>query len=209
MTRKLTDYPSLTLLQESLDGMIDINRIFGRIAPFHLEVGSGKGTFLVHEAKAHPENNYLGIEWANKFYRHAVDRIGRWNLTNVRLLRTDAETFLRDHVPDASVDGVHVYFPDPWPKKRHHKRRFFDVANLEQIIRVLKDNGLLRLATDHAGYFEQITQVLAGFETHFDEVSFLPTAGAEAGEWVGTNFERKYLKEERAVYKMALCKRHL
>ena len=182
-------------------------RFFGRQAPFHLEVGSGKGTFLVNEAKACPEKNYVGIEWANKFYRHAVDRIGRWNLTNVRLLRTDAVMFLSDHLPDASVDCLHVYFPDPWPKKRHHKRRFFDAANIEQIIRVLKEGALLRLATDHAEYFEQITQVLAGFEDHFDEVSFLPTAGARAGEWVGTNFERKYLKEERSVYKLALAKR--
>lgn len=207
MARVLKNYPGIAIDPIDLDGSIDFSDVFGRTRPVHIEIGSGKGTFLLNEAKAFPDVNFLGIEWASKYYRHAVDRIGRWGLTNVRLIRTDASVFLRDDVPNESVDCFHVYFPDPWPKKRHHKRRFVCNSNLEQILRILKTGGLLRLATDHAGYFSQIKAVLAASADRLDETEFLPTAGANTGEWVGTNFERKYLKEERSAFCAARIKK--
>lgn len=207
MARVLKDYPDISLNPADLDSKIDFGSIFGRSAPIHIEIGSGKGTFLLNEARAFPEVNFLGIEWASKYYRHAVDRIGRWELTNVRLIRTDASVFLRDYVPNESVDCFHIYFPDPWPKKRHHKRRFICNSNLEQILRILRTSGLLRIATDHAGYFSQIRTVLDSYAARLETTEFLPTAGAKSGEWVGTNFERKYLKEERPVFRVSTIKR--
>jgi len=218
MARILKEYPSVSLRKESLrlnpedlDGKIDFVRIFGRAGPVHIEIGTGKGTFLLNQARAQPGDNFFGIEWARKYYRFAVDRIGRWGLTNVRIIRTDAVTFLADFVPDNSVDCFHIYFPDPWPKKRHHKRRFICPANLEHLIRCLKTGGQLKIATDHADYFEQIKQVLtvgAGQCAcpRLEQIDFLPTAGAEASEWVGTNFERKYLKDQRPIYPLAVKK---
>jgi tRNA (guanine-N7-)-methyltransferase len=173
----------------------------------HVEVGSGKGTFLVNEARAQPGADFLGIEWANRYYRYAVDRIGRWGLGNVRLIRTDAAGFIAERVGDGSVDCFHVYFPDPWPKKRHHKRRFVNAANVGQMLRCLKAGGRIRIATDHAGYFEQIEEVLGGEGDRVGEVDFLPTAGADTGEWVGTNFERKYVRDRRAIFTLAVEKR--
>jgi tRNA (guanine-N7-)-methyltransferase len=206
MARTLKEYPSISLKPEDLDGRIDFVRIFGRSGPVHIEIGSGKGTFLLKQASAHPDDNFLGIEWARKYYRHAVDRIGRWDLTNVRIIRTDAAAFLADFISDNSVDCFHVYFPDPWPKKRHHKRRFICQANLEHLIRCLKTGGQLKIATDHADYFEVIQKLINNEKKRLEEIQFLPTAGADMGEWVGTNFERKYIKDQRPIYTIAVKK---
>ena len=98
MARKLQEYPSVSLEPEDLEGRIDFVQIFGRSCPVHIEIGSGKGTFLLNQAKAQPDDKFLGIEWARKYYRYAVDRIGRWGLTNVRIIRTDAAIFLTDFI---------------------------------------------------------------------------------------------------------------
>src|SRR4030042_1523728 len=160
MARILKDYPEISLKAESLDGKIDFVRIFGRKGPVHVEVGTGRGTFLLNEAQSHPETNFLGIEWASKYYRYAVDRIGRWGLKNVRIIRTEAAGFITDFVADGTVECFHIYFPDPWPKKRHHKRRFFCEKNLEQLLRCLEPCGIIKAATDHAEYFEQMERVV-------------------------------------------------
>ena len=205
MARILKEYPSITLKPEELDGKIDFVRVFGRPGPVHIEIGTGKAAFLLNEARAHPEVNFLGIERASKYYRYAVDRIGRWGLTNVRIIRTDAATFLANSIPDNSVDCFHIYFPDPWPKRRHNKRRFFCPANLEHILRTLKTGGQLKIATDHLDYFQQIRELMAA-EKRIEEIEFLPAARADKGEWLGTNFERKYRKENRPIYTLAVRK---
>jgi tRNA (guanine-N7-)-methyltransferase len=207
MTRTLNDYPEISINPEDLNGKIDFTRIFGRNGPVHIEIGSGKGTFLVNQAGANPGDNFLGIEWARKFYRYAVDRLGRWDFKNVRIIRTDATVFIAEFISDNSVDCFHVYFPDPWPKKRHHKRRFLCTANLNQLIRCLKTRGQLRIATDHGEYFQQIQKVVALAGDKLEKIDFLPTAGAETGEWVGTNFERKYIKDNRPIYTLAVKKK--
>ncbi len=206
MARILKDYPAVSLKQEDLDGKIDFLRIFGRSGPVQIEVGSGKGTFLLNQAGMQPDVDFLGIEWARKYWRYAVDRIGRWGLTNVRIIRTDAVDFIAEFVPDETIECFHIYFPDPWPKKRHHKRRFVSHANLEQLLRCLKAGGVIKIATDYAEYFEQIQQVLDGRADKLEKIDFLPPNGASQGEWVGTNFERKYLKEQRPIYTIAVRK---
>ena len=211
MARNLKDYPAVAIRPEDLDGKIDFARIFGRPRPVHIEIGTGKATFLLNEAIAYPDVNFLGIERARKYYRCAVDRIGRWALKNVRIIRTDAAAFLADFIPDNSIDCFHVYFPDPWPKRRHHKRRFFCPDNLQQLLRCLKTGGQLRIATDHADYFEQIRKVLAvGAGPHtgpsLEKIEFLPAAGADTGECTGTNYERKYLKRKIPIYTIAVRK---
>ena len=207
MTRILKDYSSVALKPEDLDGKIDFVRLFGRSGPVHIEIGSGKATFLLNQAMAQPDVNFLGIERANKYYRYAVDRIGRWGLTNVRIIRTDAAHFLANFIPDDSINCFHIYFPDPWPKRRHHKRRFFCPANLQQLLRTLKTAGSIKIATDYAGYFELITELIEANKDGLEPVEFLPTAGTDHGEWVGTNYERKYLKQKRPIYTIAVKKR--
>ncbi|MDH7598794.1 MAG: tRNA (guanosine(46)-N7)-methyltransferase TrmB [Sedimentisphaerales bacterium] len=205
--RTLKDYPHVRLELEPGLGILDLAEVFGRDAPTHLEIGSGKGTFILNQASAQPEVNFLGIEWANRYFRYAVDRVGRWGLSNIRLIRTDAAAFVRDHLEDHTIDWIHIYFPDPWPKRRHQKRRFINDQNIEQLLRVLKKGGRMQIITDHPDYWRQIQEVLERHASCFDFVRFQPTASATAGEWVGTNFERKYLKEERAFYAVAIEKK--
>lgn len=208
MARKLRDYPDFVVNPENFDDSVDFSKIFGRSAPVHIEIGSGKGSFLVIQAQDQPDVNFLGIEWASKYYRLAVDRIGRWSLTNVRLLRADAADFITRFVPDQSVRYYHIYYPDPWPKKRHHKRRFLCSANLEHLLRTLEPRGVIQLTTDHDDYFEQMKEVIAARADVLEEIEFTRAAGAVNDEVVGTNYERKYIKEKRSVHTLAVTKRH-
>ncbi len=189
--------------------MMDLGDLFKSYGPVELEVGSGKGTFLLNQSRIHKDRNYLGIEWANEFYRYSVDRMRRWNIRNVRVLRTDARDFIRRYVRDGAIEVLHIYFPDPWPKNKHHKRRFFQRENILQVHRILAPGGELRVATDHRDYFELMRQVMLRDEKVaplFEETDFYPLDAAEEGELVGSNFERKYIKEGREFYKMALRK---
>jgi len=188
---------------------MDLQSLFRQDHPLHIEVGSGKGTFLLNQAQVNPGINFLGIEWANKFYRYSVDRMRRWQITNVRLLRTDARDFIGHCLPAESVAVFHVYFPDPWPKKRHHKRRFFTENNILELARCLEPAGELRTATDHAEYFAAISHLLLGESRTarmFKQIEFFPADAADPGEWVGSNFERKYLKKGRKIYTLAVKK---
>jgi tRNA (guanine-N7-)-methyltransferase len=206
MARELKDYPFVSLKQEDFDGKVNFAHIFGRCGPVHIEIGSGKGTFLLNHAKAQPEINLLGVEWASKYYRYSVDRMGRWGIKNVRIIRTDARDLITNYVPDKSVDCFHVYFPDPWPKKKHHKRRLFKPTMFEQFLRCLKSDGVIKVATDHSEYFQIIEGLIESYSARVEGVDFLATAGADVGEWAGTNFERKYLKENRPIYTIAVSK---
>ena len=206
MASKPKDYPSVSIDPEELEKKFDFVEIFGRAAPVHVEIGSGKGTFLVNQAQEQPQINFLGVEWAGRFYRFAVDRIGRWALANVRIIRTDAAVMIAENIADETVDVYHVYFPDPWPKKRHHKRRFLCAANLDQFLRTLTPAGQVRIATDHAQYFEAVEALFDEYADRFERIDFERTAGAETGEWAGTNFERKYIKEGRPIYCLAARK---
>src|SRR5215210_6696086 len=97
--------------------------VFGNDHPVELEIGMGKGTFLTEQAKARPDVNFFGIEWANWFFRYASDRLRRNGCTNARTIRAEAGFFLNEFVQDDSLSVMHIYFPDPWPKAKHHRRR--------------------------------------------------------------------------------------
>ena len=204
MARILKNYPEVALNPADLDGRIDFANLFGRSSSVHIEIGCGRGSFLIGQAQAEPNVDFIGIEWASRYYRYSLDRIGRWGLSNVKLIRTDAAKFITDFIAAHSVDCFHIYFPDPWPKRHHHKRRFFNPANAEQLLRCLKPNGVIQLATDHANYFEQMQRVIAGFGERLEEIEFVCAAAAENGEKVGTNFERKYIKDKRGVHAIAV-----
>lgn len=207
--KTLQKYTDIAVPFENLDGRIDFAHLFGRSGPVHIEIGSGKGTFLLPEAQAHPEINYLGIEWTSRYYRYAVDRMGRRGMGNVRLIRADAVELVEDFFPDASIECFHIYFPDPWPKKHHRKRRFLRDEILVQLLRCLVPEGFINLATDHEDYFQQMSDVLnRAFKAGtMEPIDFIRPAGAAADEIVGTNYERKYKKEGRKTYTLAARKK--
>lgn len=121
--------------------------------PLEIEIGSGKGGFLLKQAALEPATNFLGIEWAAEFYAYTADRVRRRGLPNVRVLRADATEFLRWRCPGGIVRVIHLYFSDPWPKKRHHKKRVVQDAFLADAHRVLEPGGEIRIVTDHDGYW--------------------------------------------------------
>ncbi|MHC4076210.1 MAG: tRNA (guanosine(46)-N7)-methyltransferase TrmB [Planctomycetota bacterium] len=206
MAKTLKDYPLVSIAPEDLNDTIDFERIFGRPCPVHIEIGTGKAAFLLSQARAMPDVNFLGIEWSNKFYRYAVDRIGRWSLTNVKIIRTDAAPFIAEAIPASTIDCFHIYFPDPWPKRRHHKRRFFRHINLDHLIRCLKPAGRIQIVTDHRQYFQQIQSVFSQRPSRLKEVSFIPAAGAAPGQLTAANYEKKYIKQNRPIYSVAVIK---
>lgn len=175
--------------------------------PLELEIGSGKGTFLVNQALATPGVNYIGVEWARAFWAFAADRARRHGLENVRLLRADAAVFVRWHCPDNTFRQVHIYFPDPWPKARQQKRRIVQAPFLRELHRTLKPGGMIRLATDHEDYFRWMTDHAAQVADLFERLAFESPESAGEGELVGTNFERKYRREGRPFHSMILRRR--
>ncbi len=175
--------------------------LFGRDARTDVEIGSGKGRFLLELARLHPERNLLAVERAATYHRLCSERAAKRGLTNVRLIRTTAEDLLLRLLPPASVEDLYVLFPDPWPKKRHHKRRFVTPANVEAAARVLSPGGRLLVKTDHAGYAEVIRDVLAAAD------GLVPIPADEAfAELPLTGFEVKYVEQGRGIFSFAYAK---
>jgi tRNA (guanine-N7-)-methyltransferase len=184
---------------ETLPKPLNWAEVFGNDHPVEMEIGMGKGTFLTEQAMQRPEVNFFGIEWARWFWRYASDRLRRNGCTNARTVRAEANFFLTEFVPDESISVLHIYFPDPWPKARHHKRRLIQPKFMPIVRRILKPGGKLHVVTDHAGYFEEnIRPSVEGSGMKVVDYSRPNTAGEE--EFVGTNFERKYRREGRPFY---------
>ena len=189
-------------------GRIDPRAWFAEPAlPLEIEIGCGKGTFLVREAEARPAVNYLGIEKAGAFFRHAADRMRRRGLENVRILRADASEFLRYWCADGVAAAVHLQFSDPWPKARHHKRRVMQDRTLAELYRVLVPAGSVHLVTDHPDLWAWYQDHAQRHETLFERRAFDPAGSGTGGELVGTNYERKYRREGRPFHAMTLVKR--
>jgi len=179
------------------------SRLFGNDNPVEVEIGIGKGGFLLRRAQRLADRNFFGIEWANKYYRFAVDRMRRHGVANVRIVRTDADHFIRVLCPLDSISILHVYHPDPWPKKRHHKRRLFQPRFVDAVVRCLAPGGLLRVQTDHAEYFQIIRDLLLG-HPQLSEVDFFDGRFDDDTERIETNFEVKYAREGREIYRVAV-----
>lgn len=189
------------------DGSIDLKAWFDeqiREHPLELEIGSGKGTFLVQQAPHTPGTNYIGIEYARAFWLHAADRVRRHQLANVRMLHAEAAFFIRNYAADDVFQQIHIYFPDPWPKARHHKRRLVQADFMMELHRTLEPAGRIRLATDHEDYFHWMEDHASKVAEHFERLPFESPASAGEGELVGTNFERKYRREGRPFHGMIL-----
>ncbi len=137
---------------EPRDSLLDFSAVFGQRAPVIVEIGFGNGEALAAMAAAHPDNNYLGIEVHRPGIGSLLLRLGDEALTNVRLLEGDAKEILAQRIPPNSIQGVHLFFPDPWPKKRHHKRRLVQTDFIELIRRALMLGGYFHLATDWQDY---------------------------------------------------------
>lgn len=179
---------------------LDWTAVFGTGHPVELEVGFGKGLFLLNAAQACPTTNFVGIEVVRKYQLLAATRMALRGLTNVRLIHGDARLILRDAVAPDSLQAVHVYFPDPWWKKRHHKRRVFTAEFATQCERVIRPNGKLNIATDVEESFHNMTAQLA---EHTRLISLPPPEPKDPAHDLDylTNFERKFRKQGKAIWR--------
>ena len=174
---------------------LDWRQVFGNDHPVEIEVGFGKGLFLLTQSQARPDANFLGIEIERKYTLLTATRLARQPLPNVKLACTDARWFLKERVADNSVAAMHVYFPDPWWKLRHRKRKLFTREFAEQCARVLRSGGRLHFVTDVADYFAETLAMLKDVPV----LQALPLVVNDAEAL--TNFERKYRQEGRAIYR--------
>jgi len=178
----------------------DAGRLFGRAAPLEIEIGTGKARFLVAAARANPAHDFLGLERSLSYYRICRQRVARAGLANARVLRADGRLFL-ESLPPASVRAFHVYFPDPWPKKKQRKRRFLDAVALELLASRLEPGGTLRIATDHPSYGRAI-------RSHLESVETLERFSWEAQPPPPpTNYEVKYAAQGRPIWRFLCVKR--
>lgn len=189
---------------EALPRPIDWRVLFGNANPVEIEIGMGKGTFVTEQAKSRPDVNFFGVEYARFYWRYASDRLRRNNCTNTRTVRAEASFFINECVPAASVAVLHIYFPDPWPKKKHNKRRLITEKFLELVDKILVPGGRLQIVTDHADYFEQIDAAVRS--SALLPIEYNRPGSATEGEFVGTNFERKYRREGRPFFAIAAAK---
>jgi len=139
---------------------LDARAVFGRSAPFYLEIGSGMGETSVAIAKAHPDNDYIAVEVHLPGVGSLLKSIDEEGLGNLRVIRHDAVDVLEKMIPDETLAGLHVFFPDPWPKKRHNKRRLIQPPLVALASRKLALGGYLHLATDWEPYSEHMLEVL-------------------------------------------------
>jgi len=140
--------------------LIDLNHIFDRSAPKILEIGFGMGESTATIAQSHPENDYLAIEVHTPGVGSLLHQIETLELTNLRIIQHDAIEVLQHMLDTGCLDGVHIFFPDPWPKAKHHKRRLIQPAFITNLCKHLKQGGTLHTATDWEDYAEQMLQVM-------------------------------------------------
>src|SRR2546423_13697242 len=170
---------------KSLTSALEFDKVFSRFAPLEIDLGCGDGAFLAALAQENPAHNFLGIERLLGRVRSVCRKVARLDLKNARILRMESSYAVTNLLPAGSVTAFHLLFPDPWPKRRHHRRRAFNHEFLFSIQRALIGGGLFHVATDHADYFHQIERVIAAADT------FIVLAGQY--EFPLTTFEQKFL----------------
>ncbi len=174
---------------------LDLARLFGNRNRVVLEIGSGKGRFLIAGATEQPDVNFIGIEKSLHYHRLIRDRVTKRGLDNIRLINHDAFLVLRGMLADASIDEIHIYFPDPWPRKREQKRRIIRAEVLTEIRRVLVPGGSGIYVTDHREYYEAAAPVIEQF---FRGERRIPSADDPPR----TNYEAKYREEGREIFEV-------
>ncbi len=171
---------------------IDLRAIFGRDVPVEIEIGAGKGEFIIERAAEFPERDFIAVELSGTITHVLAVRCGRAGLKNLRVARMDARTLVNLMLPDASVAAFHIYFPDPWPKERHVKHRLFTPTLSASLYRTLEPGAIAYVATDVRNYAGEIFPMReeAGFVRAVESAP-----GAER-----TSFARKYVAAGKAVF---------
>ncbi len=187
-------------------GPLDLPALFGNDQPVWLEIGFGNGESLAAMAREHPERNYLGIEVHRPGVGHLLLKARELGLENLRLIRHDAVEVIRDGLADATLAGVYLFFPDPWHKKRHHKRRILQPSLVTELARVIRPGGLFHAATDWQDYAEQMLRVLEA-DPHFDNCAGPGHYSPRPAERPLTKFEQRGQRLGHGVWDLLFRRR--
>jgi tRNA (guanine-N7-)-methyltransferase len=198
--RPKVDTSEYTLDLNGVEGPLDWCVAFGNGQPVELDVGCGKGLFLQNAATACANHNFVGIELSRKYAAKAAERVAKHGLGNVRVWQGDAKLFLARFVAAASLHAVHVYFPDPWWKARHKKRRVFCETLVADIERTLERGGSLWTATDVEEY-SGLMRALVATHPRFEPQPLAAPKSPEHDLDYLTSFERKYRIEGRPIFR--------
>lgn len=190
---------------EALPQPWDQQAIFARQAPLVLEMGSGKGLFLQTASAANPAHNFLGVEVSFKYARFAAYRLAKSGATNAVAVHGDGLRLFREFLPDSSAVAVHVYFPDPWWKARHHKRRVLNEPFLVDVVRILQPGGRLHFWTDVKEYFDATLELIAAKSKLVGPLSVEEKSPQHDLDF-RTHFERRTRMHEEPVYRSEFVK---
>jgi tRNA (guanine-N7-)-methyltransferase len=191
----------IELTPETYVAPLDLLAIFGRVAPLHVDLGCGDGSFLCELAQRYPDRNFLGIERLVGRVANACRKADA--LENVRVLNVESSYAVRYLLPETSVETFYLLFPDPWPKRRHQRRRIVKADFLDAIHHALADDGFFRIATDQLGYFEQIRGI-ARSHSGFSTVD--ANASPARTDLPLTKFERRFRALGAPIYQLTLRK---
>lgn len=182
---------------DALPRPFDLDALVPGDGPWEVEIGFGKGRNLIKSAQTHPERRFLGIEVVSKYYRMVLKRGRGRDLSNLLLVRGEALYLLSTVFPRGFADRLHIYFPDPWPKSKHHKRRLLDPETVDLVLGVLRPGGELDFASDFLDYGELVADLL---EQHPDlEVT---RHGEPWPDGARTNYEAKFMVEGRPIIRL-------
>jgi tRNA (guanine-N7-)-methyltransferase len=191
---------------EAADTELALAHLFGRIAPITLEIGFGNGESLWQMAQAAPERDFLGIEVHTPGVGHLLKLMGDTGVTNIRVLNTDAVEILKNRIPANSLDRVQLFFPDPWHKKKHHKRRIVQPAFVDLISSRLRHDGVLHMATDWQAYAEHMVDVMQA-RSDFQNLAENPPYSPRPETRPLTKFEHRGLRLGHGVWDLLYQKR--
>ena len=192
---------------DQLPNDLSSKSLFGNQYPLELEVGSGKGLFIDNASLANPEHNYLGVEIIAKYAKHSAAKLARRQATNAVMISGNAEPLLEKSIAEGSLEAVHVYFPDPWWKKRHRKRRVLNEQSIINLTRCLRPGGRFHFWTDVLDYFEDTVELIAeispilGVPIPEDEIAATHDLDYR------THFERRSRQNSIPVYRIRYEKR--
>ena len=187
---------------------LDLNANFGRSAPKIAEIGFGHGDTLLSMSIANPQCDYVGIEVHAPGVAAVLTEITQKNTTNVRVIQHDAVDVLEKHIPDETFSRIHIYFPDPWHKKKHHKRRMIQPPFVELLVRKLAVGGIIHSATDWENYAQHMMRVLSaapGLVNVIGENQFADNAALQLR--VNTKFEKRGVRLGHAVWDLLFMKK--
>ncbi len=192
-------------LSEQVNGDGSLSDVFGNQNPVEMEIGCGKAKLLITRAQSHPERNFIGVDYAWRYMKIGCQRAEKRGLSNIRFIKADANRVLSEFIVPESVSVFFIYFPDPWPKRRHQKRRLITQSFAELLHSRLTPRGRIEIATDDFAYFIAIRAAFARTETLWRQVKQSvdePLFVCEAK----TNYEMKFLVDGRTLYYLEVLK---